>query len=213
MTLTPRAQDFSTGGAIPGPQGPAGQQGPKGDTGSQGATGATGPTGPQGATGATGATGPQGPPGPTLSAVRSTDSAAIANSTALQNDAVLVVPLAANTTYFFMAEITYTGGTAGSSDIKLDWTVPAGASYLMGSTYYSSVASPTLNFFPQTQTSPPLGAATAGSAFRTVTYMGTVTCGATPGNLQLQWAQNTASSALGTVVKAGSGMALWQTSP
>lgn len=58
MTFHPRAQDFSTGGAIPGPQGPAGVQGPQGDPGP---TGATGATGPQGAQGTTGATGPQGP--------------------------------------------------------------------------------------------------------------------------------------------------------
>ena len=54
MTLRPRAQDFSTGGAIPGPQGPVG---PQGDPGS------IGPAGPAGAQGPAGATGPQGPTG------------------------------------------------------------------------------------------------------------------------------------------------------
>lgn len=42
MTLTPRQQDFSTGGAIPGPAGPPGP------TGAPGADGADGPPGPQG---------------------------------------------------------------------------------------------------------------------------------------------------------------------
>jgi hypothetical protein len=54
-TLTPRAQDFSTGGAIPGPVGPPGVAGPPG------ADGAVGPQGPQGVAGPTGATGPTGP--------------------------------------------------------------------------------------------------------------------------------------------------------
>jgi hypothetical protein len=57
-TLTPRAQDFSTGGAIPGPPGPSGVQGATGNTGPPGATGAQGPAGP------TGAQGPAGPTGP-----------------------------------------------------------------------------------------------------------------------------------------------------
>jgi hypothetical protein len=60
-TLTPRQQDFSTGGAIPGPQGPAGVQGAQGDPG---AAGAQGPQGPQGAAGAQGPAGATGPPGP-----------------------------------------------------------------------------------------------------------------------------------------------------
>ena len=55
FTFHPRAQDFSTGGAIPGPVGPAGVQGAAGDTG---------PTGPQGPAGATGPAGPTGPTGP-----------------------------------------------------------------------------------------------------------------------------------------------------
>jgi hypothetical protein len=61
MTFTPVAQNFSTGGAIPGPAGPVG---PKGDPGADGAPGAAGATGPQGATGAQGPAGPTGPPGP-----------------------------------------------------------------------------------------------------------------------------------------------------
>jgi len=54
MTFHPRAQDFSTGGAIPGPQGPPG---PQGDPGTPGATGPAGATGPQGPAGPTGPAG------------------------------------------------------------------------------------------------------------------------------------------------------------
>jgi hypothetical protein len=64
FTFHPVAQNFSTGGAIPGPQGPVG---PKGDPGADGAAGPQGPqgaTGAQGPQGATGAAGPQGPVGP-----------------------------------------------------------------------------------------------------------------------------------------------------
>lgn len=63
MTFTPRPQDFSTGGAIPGPQGvpgPRGDPGPTGDPGPQGIQGIQGVQGPAGATG------PQGPVGPAL---------------------------------------------------------------------------------------------------------------------------------------------------
>jgi hypothetical protein len=61
FTFHPVAQNFSTGGAIPGPVGPPG---PKGDTGADGAQGAQGATGPQGPAGATGPQGPTGPVGP-----------------------------------------------------------------------------------------------------------------------------------------------------
>ena len=62
MTFHPRAQDFSTGGAIPGPQGVPGPQGDPGATGPAGAAGAQGPQGTAGAAGAAGPAGPAGPP-------------------------------------------------------------------------------------------------------------------------------------------------------
>jgi hypothetical protein len=59
FTFHPRQQDFSTGGAIPGPAGPPGPTGP---------TGADGATGPAGADGAPGPAGPTGPAGPVTDA-------------------------------------------------------------------------------------------------------------------------------------------------
>jgi Collagen triple helix repeat (20 copies) len=64
FTFHPVAQNFSTGGAIPGPVGPPGPQGDPGPQGAQGPQGATGAQGPQGIQGPQGATGAQGPPGP-----------------------------------------------------------------------------------------------------------------------------------------------------
>lgn len=66
FTFHPVAQNFSTGGAIPGPTGPPGPQGDPGPQGSTGAAGADGAQGPQGTQGPQGATGPQGPVGPAL---------------------------------------------------------------------------------------------------------------------------------------------------
>lgn len=61
FTFHPVAQNFSTGGAIPGPVGPPG---PKGDPGADGAQGAQGIQGPAGAQGIQGPAGPTGPAGP-----------------------------------------------------------------------------------------------------------------------------------------------------
>src|SRR5262245_32334636 len=56
-----------------------------------------------------------------------TSDQSVTSSTTLVNDSTLVVALAANSTYWVNLEIKYEGGTNGSSDMKLQLNIPAGA--------------------------------------------------------------------------------------
>jgi hypothetical protein len=123
------------------------------------------------------------------------------NTTTLTNVPGLVVPLLANTKYAIEAWIWYTATVA--ADIKLSFTAPSGATLRwailgvevtdadqIGPIDSGVVGSGSL--------------AVAGSALNGCCRpSGNIDVGATPGNLQLQMAQNTASTT-GTVLSSGS---------
>lgn len=143
-----------------------------------------------------------------LAAVKTADQS-VTSSTTLVNDTQLLVAVAASATYRLDALIYYTGGTTGSSDLKLGWTVPAGTTITGGA---DSVANPlaVAQVF-MTQSSVLFSATNgAGNPFP-ISLWGTVVTSGTAGNLQLQWAQNT-SSATSTIVKTASLLTLLRVS-
>jgi hypothetical protein len=143
-----------------------------------------------------------------LSSVRSTTQS-VTSSTALQNDNQLFFNnIPASTTWKFLLTVLYNGGTTGSSDIKVGWSLPSGAT-LFGMT--TSVANPlgvAIIYFTQSSTifSASNGTGNPLAAF----FSGSIIMGATAGTVQVQWAQNT-SSGTATTVMTGSDLTMWRT--
>ena len=124
----------------------------------------------------------------------------------LQNDDALLLPVAANATYMWVMFATYTGGTAGSSDLKSAWTYPSGATMLYGR--LGVPASGGLAFAKGIQ-SDVVNYQTSGSGTNAFFNIGTLVVSSTPGTLQWQWCTNT-TPAVNTTVHAGSVLAAWQ---
>ena len=121
------------------------------------------------------------------------------NSSAIQNDDELVLPLVANAVYVFDLVVIYSSGT--TPDIKVGFTLPTGATTALEADFFD----PSLirNLIAQT-TVPTTGIAMGGNAATTgCRIWGTVTTGATAGDMQTVWAQNTANAS-NTIVRAGS---------
>ena len=128
----------------------------------------------------------------------------------LQNDNALLLAVAANASYDFFCFLDYEGGTLGSSDLKAQFTIPAGASLK-----YQALAQGTsgtqVSYGIRTQaTANAFGTGGSGVTFG-ATLFGTLVMGGTAGTLQLQWCTNT-SPAVNTTVHAGSCLRLLQVS-
>jgi hypothetical protein len=134
---------------------------------------------------------------------KTADQAATASSTTMQNDNTLVFAGAANATYVFDAWIPMNASNA-TADSKYTFTVPAGA---------------TINAFTSYSATPCAITASAGVCANTtvnlattlVQIRGVVVMGGTAGNIQFQFAQNTATAAAFPVVKKGS-VLMWRQS-
>jgi hypothetical protein len=132
----------------------------------------------------------------------------VTNSSTVQNDDQLFVPLLANSAYWFECMLIYDGIQA--ADIKIGFAFPAGASLVwthggldIGSTGLNGEVS-------RAGRSAATGDAGCpnGSTGGTRVYMpveGRVATSGTAGNLQLQWSQNTAN-ATGTIMGVDSVM-------
>ena len=139
--------------------------------------------------------------GATVKSVRKSSDQTVTSSTTLVNDSQLKFAVAANETYIFQAWL-YTYAADGTPDIKVTFTGPSGSTVFWSSSQviFNAGGATTL-----TVVSP--GATTADlfvdANLRAIQLYGTILNGATAGDLQFQFAQNT-SSANGTSVKAGS---------
>src|SRR5258708_271581 len=58
--------------------------------------------------------------------VKPSDQSLTSNVT-LQNDNALTLPVVVNSTWDFECYLLYEGGTQGSSDLKYQWSAPAGS--------------------------------------------------------------------------------------
>ena len=128
----------------------------------------------------------------------------VTSSTTLVNDGDLTVPVEANAIYEVEALILASGDTAG--DIRVAWTIPSGAATAgrvcigpqLGMTAATNTAMVDISRNWATQQTYGVSTSTVG-----ILEKGTLTTSATPGNLQMQWAQGT-SSATATNVESGS---------
>lgn len=136
--------------------------------------------------------------------VRKTSNETVNNSAVLQNDDALVLAVSASSTYLLSLRLIVNSGT--TPDFKFTFTVPAGTTgsiqIFEGSTP-STAAAVLQGPFSLTATS-----ATSGiAADQIILVQGVVVVSTTAGNLQLQWAQNTANAS-NTIVGSNSYMML-----
>ena len=142
-----------------------------------------------------------------LYAYKSSDQS-VTSSTTLVSDNALFLPVVANATYDFFCYLNYTGGTQGSSDIKLQWTVPPGRRCASS----RSESAPAAAWASGTPTAPRPRSALGTQGSGTLcgaTMIGTLIMSSTAGTLQMEWAQNS-SNATATTVKAQSLLRLYQ---
>lgn len=103
------------------------------------------------------------------------------NSTTLQNDNELILPVLANEVWVFKLSVLYRSAT--TPDIKFGWTVPAG-----------TTMSWALNDTAQAVFDESGAGQVAGAGSSTTSIAGNVNgiifVGSTAGNVNLQWAQN-----------------------
>lgn len=115
------------------------------------------------------------------------------NSTTLQDDDALLAALAANETVYFAAWVIHVGNV--TADIKFAFTVPAGAALAWADPNASLSTASTLQTSVYVTTSGGVLSYAGGATSLTQLLVGIVRNGSTAGNLQLQWAQNTATAA------------------
>lgn len=124
------------------------------------------------------------------------------NSNSLQDDDHLKYTMAADTAYAIEMSIHYTSPTGGP-DFRYAFTIPAGASMnLMGQGFTGATAVANCRIIVSGTPCVLSGSATPDW---TISVIGIVQTAGTPGDFQLQWAQNSAT-AVDTVVKKNSWM-------
>lgn len=130
--------------------------------------------------------------------VYKTAAETVNNSSALQNDDDLLVPVDANA--YYRGEIWLSFTSAAAAGFKLDFTAPAGAT--MEASGFLVVVSGATTFAATSTLGAVGGIVSTGSA---VPYLGkfTLVTGANAGTLQFRWAQNSAHAS-NTTVNAGS---------
>lgn len=130
------------------------------------------------------------------------------NSTTLQNDNALAVPVIAGATYDFNAYLNYEGSATGAGDLKFNWAIPVGAN--LRYTYQGVSTSGLAVVSGQTvRATTAIGVGTNGAAvLMGVDMDGTLIVGSAGGSLQLQWAQNTANNTTPTIVHSQSKLKL-----
>lgn len=137
--------------------------------------------------------------------VRKTSDQTVNNTAALGNDAELVLAVAASTTYDLYLRLIINSGT--TPDFKALFTFPAGLTASLQIQEGATPAAATAMSGPYTQASSlPINGVAADQV---AVITGIVIVSSTTGNLQLQWAQNTANAS-NTTVKANSYMRLWK---
>jgi hypothetical protein len=141
------------------------------------------------------------PAGATVKTVRKSADQSVTSSTTLVNDTHLKFAVAANETYIFQLWL-FVYAADGTPDIKVTCTGPSGSTVLWSSSQviFNAAAATTLTSVNTSGVSADLF---VDANNRAIQLYGTIANGATAGDLQFQWAQNT-SSANSTTVKAGS---------
>lgn len=138
----------------------------------------------------------------------------VTSSATLQDDNHLVLPVVASAVYTFELDLYTIEATDFVGDFKMTFTCPAGATFDM-----HGIGAHTTDLTTGTSSNGEwIGKLATASAAANLTFgvgtgltgirvHGRLVMSSTPGNFQLQWAQN-ASDASGTTVKAGSFMTM-----
>jgi hypothetical protein len=125
--------------------------------------------------------------------VRKTAPESVTSSTTVQNDNELLYTMTANHTWAFKL-VALVSNSAATNQFRSNFSVPSGASW--------SYLAVTNAVTPVTLASVPGADYTSSTLSATaapVVYDGIVTCGATAGNFQFQWAQGSSSGTAVTV--------------
>jgi hypothetical protein len=133
-------------------------------------------------------------------------SIAMTSSTTYKDDEELVYALVANAIY--EPEFILAPGGSTTGDIKTRWSVPSGATGFrwctgLGSTATSRDNAAAIKMAVHAFSSDCVYGTVSTTSVGAAREIGTITTGATAGNLRLQWAQNT-SDATGSEILAGS---------
>lgn len=132
-----------------------------------------------------------------------------ANSTTLAGDSALLIPLAAAAVYEFELVLGYQGGTLGSSDLKIGWSLPSGATMGYGACGNTTGGAATDAPWYTASDTPAFGTAGSGVPVSLV-LSGTVANGSSAGTMQLEWAKNSTTDATVTTLLAGCVLLAWQ---
>jgi hypothetical protein len=139
-------------------------------------------------------------------AAHKTVDESVTSSTTLQDDDDLAFTVQADETWVWEAVLYVVGSTAG--DIRVAFTVPAGATLQWGAPGSAAIAATASGAAEEVNNN----VVTASGTFENygtfagrsaILVRGLVVVGSTAGTVQLQWTQN-ASNATATTVKAGS---------
>lgn len=132
---------------------------------------------------------------------RKTGDKSLTNTSTLEDDNHLLVAVGANATYTFDAFIVYDGATTG--DIKVAFTVPAGATLLwsgVGATTGISSAAANFSDTVITASGSAISWGARGAGTKTFAIIrGIVRTAGTAGNLTVQWAQDSSDATATTV--------------
>lgn len=127
----------------------------------------------------------------------------VTSSTTFQNDDHLALQVAANTNYWVICQILYTGNTSG--DLKIGFLGPSGATFKWCSDALGSAAVGNADDVSRSMqiisSSPVAGAITGNDTV--ACCKGVLRVGSSGGTFRLRWAQGT-SSGTATTVKSGS---------
>lgn len=141
-----------------------------------------------------------------LAAYKASDTSRASNTTQA-SDPDLTVAVAANCTYWVDVWLNYEGGTQGSSDLKLGFAVPSGATLRSSATFTGqSGGSNTEGYYASGGSALTPGTNGAGN-IRGFILHGTLAVSSSAGSLTLSWAQNT-SSGTATTIHTGSVLVL-----
>lgn len=139
------------------------------------------------------------------SVIKSADET-VTNSTTFQNDDELLIPVLANTQYFIEFFLIY--DSIQAADIKIQWTAPSGSTFDwthggLGTSATASTGPVSRNYRTLADTGTIGGPAAASGTNAVIPGEGRLVTAGSTGNLQLQWAQNTAN-ATGSIMRARS---------
>lgn len=132
--------------------------------------------------------------------VRKTSDETMNNDNTLQDDDDLKIAMAANEVWYFEAMLTHIAASSGTPDIKIAFTVPSGATLIWSGIGLGVSGAANVETEIVSGTAAAFG---GGGDSHTIQVKGIVIMSTTAGDLQLQWAQNTAT-AEDTDMKAGS---------